>query len=84
MNRVEPLLVNGEPVDASHRNQFRCACALWTLSGLVIAGCVLFDKQRTTTHAYRQGAEAWVRSEPLYAKSSSSGQPNICRRYIVG
>jgi alpha-1,2-mannosyltransferase len=73
MNRSESILLNIETLDASHRNQFWCACALWTLYGLLIAGCVLFDQERTTTRAYRQGAEAWVHGEPLYAKSSSSG-----------
>ena len=54
------------PKAAGDRRLLRFACAIWVLYGAVLAGCVLWDKERTTTRAYRQGADAWLNGRPLY------------------
>lgn len=51
---------------AADRRWFAATCALWLLYAAVLAGCVLWDKERTTTRSYRQGAAAWVAGQPLY------------------
>lgn len=54
------------PKAAADRRWFLAACTLWLLYATVLAGCVLWDKERTTTRSYRQGAAAWVAGQPLY------------------
>jgi alpha-1,2-mannosyltransferase len=45
------------------------AWALWVIYGILIAGMVLWTKERTVTNAYRRGVERWFSSQPLYDDS---------------
>ncbi len=46
---------------------FRAACGTWLVLLVLISVLVLAGNQRTVTHAYRQGVEAWGRGGQLYS-----------------